>query len=66
MTEKKPENTPCPVCGAVDFEWGKLQASGLTFIPEGSSITRNIFAGGFRLKARKCKSCQNVQLFARD
>lgn len=66
MSEKTPDNTPCPVCGATDFEWGKLQASGLDFIPVGSGIMRKVLAGGFRLKARKCKVCQNLQLFARE
>ena len=66
MTDDMPERTPCTVCGSTDFEWGKLQASGLDFIPEGSGTVRKILAGGFYFKARKCKACKNVQLFARD
>ena len=66
MTEGKSDNTPCPICGSSDFQWGKLQASGLDFIPDDASVARNLLAGGFRLEARKCEACHNVQLFARD
>ncbi len=58
--------TSCPLCGGNTFTWGvargrdwfKFRADNVGF------LARNF--GGQTVKARKCDSCGNVQLFAVD
>lgn len=56
-----PENTPCPICGEVNYEWGKMGSQGgLYYLPEGAWFG---FGMGEPLRARKCLRCGNVQVF---
>lgn len=55
---------PCPVCGGRSYSWGMLHASGIKFIPESASILEKAFQIGFRMSARRCDHCGNIQLFA--
>ena len=58
------KNTACPICDGSDFSWGHLQGSGLTVIEDDSPLLAKILTMGLRVRARICKSCRNVQLFA--
>jgi hypothetical protein len=51
---------PCPLCGSEKFTWGATGIYPMTFRPDDAGW----FSGGLRVKARKCDSCRNIQLFA--
>ncbi|MBN3875727.1 MULTISPECIES: hypothetical protein [unclassified Nostoc] len=60
-----PQETPCPICGSQNFVWGRTV---------GESVSQWVYfradeAGwgeGEKLRTRKCKNCNNVQLFTYD
>ena len=60
-------NRECPCCGGSEFVWGFCNPGGhgLTFKTDDDSWwVRNTILGGVEVKARACKACGNVQLFA--
>ncbi|WP_435016451.1 hypothetical protein TA3x_004017 [Tundrisphaera sp. TA3] len=59
----KPE-MPCHLCGDRDYAWGDIYANGINFIPEDDPWWSKILRHGRKLRARRCESCGNVQLFA--
>ena len=59
----KPE-FPCHVCGERCYSWGYLGSHGLTFIPDAASFLSKTFRIGWRLRARRCDVCGNIQAFA--
>jgi hypothetical protein len=59
----KPER-PCHLCGGRDYTWGHMFAQGINFIPEDSHWLTKAFRAGMKLRARRCESCGNVQMFA--
>ncbi|QPC82745.1 hypothetical protein G4Y79_24185 [Phototrophicus methaneseepsis] len=54
----------CPVCGSIDFRWGKLHqrwdSTGMGFRPDDAGMLDMSRA----VRARQCLRCGNVQLFA--
>lgn len=54
----------CPICGGHQFSWGHLQGSGLNVVHDDTPVVTKLLTMGLRVRARICKSCQNVQLFA--
>ena len=69
MNEYSQENNsnfqekPCFICGSQEFIWGrtvgKEPGQWVYFRADDA-----FWGGGEKLYARKCKQCQNVQLFA--
>ena len=59
----------CPLCGSDKFTWGVAVGHyPFKFRPDNAGwLTKNttIF-GGQEIKARKCDSCRNIQLFAAE
>jgi hypothetical protein len=60
----KPES-PCHVCGGCSYSWGTLAAQGISFVADDASVLAKVFRGGFKLPARCCDNCGNIQIFAR-
>jgi hypothetical protein len=58
------QDLPCPICGGRSYSPGTLAAHGINFLPNDASILRRFFRIGFELRARRCDSCGNVQMFA--
>ena len=55
----------CPLCGSDRFTWGVARgAYPLTFKPDEASWLAKMVVGGQKIKARRCASCGNIQLFA--
>jgi len=68
MTDRPAEETckratVCPVCGGREFTWGYLQGQGLNFKADDASLLAKLFGVGIRMRARVCRSCENLQLF---
>ena len=61
--ESSKRSTTCPVCGGREFTWGYLQGQGLNFKPDDASLVSRLFGFGYRMRARVCRSCENLQLF---
>lgn len=63
----KPDDFPCPICGESDFEWGypKGNRGAAILFSEKQGVDRWKIQGD-KMRARKCLSCGNVQLFAMD
>ncbi len=59
-------NSPCLICGQADYEWGYLQADSLKYFSDGSGFLQRNFYLKYRVRARKCRSCSNIQLFDID
>jgi hypothetical protein len=57
-----PQETPCLICGSQNFVWGRtVGESPSTWVYfRGSDAT---WGEGEKLLARKCRNCNNVQLF---
>jgi hypothetical protein len=54
----------CPMCGSDRFTWG--MATGqypMKFNTDDASWLAKAFFGGQKVKARRCDSCGNIQLF---
>lgn len=58
------ESTSCHLCGSKTFEWGQLRSQGIKFIPDDASWTKKQFSFGTDIKARRCTSCNNIQIFS--
>ena len=61
--------TSCPLCGNSEFTWGRMRGHPvfpLKFMWDDAGVLKRCFAGGQTVKARRCDSCGNVQLFARE
>ena len=56
----------CLLCGSDKFTWGVAQGHhNLMFKPDDASwLAKNTVFGGQAIKARRCDSCGNIQLFA--
>jgi len=59
----KPES-PCHVCGGRSYTWGSLAAQSINFTPDDASILAKAFRFGWKLPARRCDGCGNLQIFA--
>lgn len=55
---------PCPVCGQTNYRWGAVMAHGIQYHNDDASFLEKNFSAGTELKARLCKDCGNIQLFA--
>jgi hypothetical protein len=64
MKSTNKDLSPCPTCGGLRYSWGILGAQGLNFTPDDASILRKFFKIGWKLPARRCDDCGNIQLFA--
>lgn len=64
MTETTPTPPRCPLCGQDEFDWGDIQAHGLQFHIESATWWETNFTMGYKLRARLCRTCANIQLFA--
>jgi ATP-dependent Clp protease ATP-binding subunit ClpC len=67
-TDRTARETPsCPSCGGDNFTWGMPQGfKPLRFLSDSSTGLAKFFSAGQKIKARKCDSCGNVQLFVVD
>jgi len=56
----------CPLCGGERFTWGLVRgARPVQFKSDDAGwLVRNTNIGGQNIRARKCASCGNIQLFA--
>jgi ribosomal protein S27AE len=56
----------CPLCGSDKFTWGLVRGERrLRFKSDDAGwLAKNIAIGGLEIKAKKCASCGNIQLFA--
>ena len=56
----------CPLCGSDRFTWGVAKGHyPLKFkSDDAGSLAKNTVFGGQEIKARRCDSCGNIQLFA--
>lgn len=57
----------CPLCGSDRLTWGAVWPgqNHLKFKPDDLSwLEKNTIFGGLAIKARRCASCGNIQLFA--
>lgn len=56
----------CPLCGSDKFTWGVAMAAySIYCLPLQFKLDNaGWFSGGLTVKARKCDSCGNIQLFA--
>jgi hypothetical protein len=65
--EQKTEDT-CPVCGVRDFEWGWLHPWGeklwILYTPD--DCPPRLGTAGLNIKARRCRQCSRLDLFARE
>ncbi len=61
---RRPHPTRCPICGGTEFAWGHLQGQGLSFKADDAPILSKFLGIGYRVRARVCKACENIQLFA--
>jgi hypothetical protein len=59
------EGNSCPLCGNSRFTWGKAMGHyPQKFKPDDSGwLAKNTAFGGMEIKARRCDSCGNIQLF---
>lgn len=56
---------PCPLCGSNRFTWGVISSYGpMQFQSDDAGWLTKVFAGGQKVRARRCDSCRNIQLFA--
>jgi hypothetical protein len=56
--------TLCPVCGGDKFTWGITRGYGPSaFLADTAGAVKKFFSIGEKMKARKCDSCKNIQLF---
>jgi hypothetical protein len=58
------EEKPCAVCGGTEFVWGLLM-NGIRFLPDEKInwFNRPLIASRYRVRARVCANCRNMQLF---
>jgi len=49
--------TPCPICGGADYAWGNVENAIFVGVTD--------YRAGFRLAARVCRQCSNVQTFVK-
>ncbi|WP_414571191.1 hypothetical protein [Nostoc sp. CCY 9925] len=60
-----PQETPCHICGSQNFVWGRTVGESVSqwvyFRADGAG-----WGEGEKLRARKCRDCNNVQLFSYD
>lgn len=70
-SKRKNDNKPktvrtCPICGEKRFSWGKTHLfRGSSNYPLAfRSNSTGMFESSQKLRARKCTSCGNIQLFA--
>lgn len=54
---------PCPVCGATGYEWEEVQGENLRFLPDEAGFLKRTFSLAYKMQARRCLDCGNVQLF---
>lgn len=63
MKDERRADHPCPACGGRSYSWGQLQAHSFRFVPDEGSFWHRYFRGGWRLRARRCDECGNLQVF---
>ena len=59
--------TSCPLCGRYIFSWGVMRGHPvfpLKFMGDDAGVLTKLVSGGQGIKARRCDSCGNIQLFA--
>ena len=56
----------CPLCGGDKFTWGLVRGEcRLQFKSDDAGWwVKNTAIGGQQIRARRCDSCRNIQLFA--
>ncbi len=62
----KNEKGACPICGHTKFQAGKVRSHGISFMPDDTRWLKKQFSIGYSLKARRCLSCGNVQMFTKE
>ncbi len=59
--------TPCPLCQGTLFTWGRLAAGhDVTYLQPDYSTFDILFQNYPKLRARRCATCGNVQLFVEE
>ncbi len=61
--QKRAVNLPCPICGNSSYTWGHITASNFFFQDDDASFWDKLVAAGYKLIARRCNDCGNLQLF---
>lgn len=60
-------NYPCPICTGVEFDWGTLASTGVSFLQiqpfVGFKADQDVVQIN-RIYVRRCKKCGNLQQFA--
>ena len=64
--DKLQEQLPCPICGKTSYSWGEVVAEKLKYVPEEAGFFGRNFSLSYRVPARLCDSCGNVQLFSAE
>jgi hypothetical protein len=65
MKDGRRAELPCPVCGGRSYRRGQLRTQGIHFIADDAPFWRKLFGFGWKLPARRCDDCGNIQLFSR-
>ena len=60
------QKIPCPVCGETGYEWGEVQGDHLRFVSSNAGFLKRTFSLSYKMQARRCLACGNVQLFQRE
>ena len=59
------QENPCHICGSQSYVWGKVRSA--RFVSESDDGLVDVMFGHLTspctFKARKCRSCKNIQLF---
>ena len=67
MNHETTDLLPCPLCGKSTFEWGAFARRGTVMYPSFSTRSVWSFFGKpyLNVEARRCVTCNHVDLFAR-
>jgi len=60
------EQLPCPVCGGSSYSWGDIVADKLKYIPRKAGFFERCFNLSYKVPARLCDKCGNIQMFSED
>lgn len=58
------DQSPCPICGETRYSWGEVSAQNLDYNSEDESWLSKHFTLNYKLPARHCENCGNIQLFS--
>ena len=59
------DQSPCPICGETRYSWGEVTAQGMSYYGEDEPWISRGLKIRYKMPARHCDNCGNVQLFSR-